>query len=104
MINTQDIIKQTTSDTKISILCYVLRQAEVTVTFLSENLCGKRTNISKQINEMKNAGLLDVREEGRNNFYSLTKDLHPEQLKMIKSIVNSYHFVDEGKTDIEFIK
>lgn len=98
MVKTQDIIKQTTSDTKISILCWILKKKEVTVTHLVENMGANRTNISKQINEMKNSGLLEVREEGRNNFYSLTKDLHPEQLKMIKATVNSFHVIDEGMT------
>lgn len=104
MVKTQDIIKQTTSDTKIIILCHMLKRKESTVSELVERMNANRTNISKQINEMKNAGLLNVREEGRNNFYSLTKDLHAEQVKMIKSIVNSFHYIDEGKTDHDFYK
>lgn len=103
-MNTQEIIRQTTSNTKITILCWILDKKEVTVSQLVELMGSNRTNISKQINEMKNSNLLVVREDGRNNFYSLTEDLHPEQLKMIKSIVNSFHFVDENKKDHKFYK
>lgn len=104
MIKTQDIIRQTSSDTKIHILCWLLKKGEVSVSELVELTKLKRTNISKQINEMKNVGLLTLREEGRNNFYSLSEDLHPEQLKMIKATVNSFHYVDEGKKHHEFYK
>lgn len=104
MINTQEIIRQTTSDTKILILCHMIWKKENTVSDLSEYIKTSRANISKQIAEMKKAGLLIVREEGRNNFYSLTKDLHPQQLTMIKAMVNSFHYIDQGDKDMPFIK
>lgn len=104
MINTQEILKQLTSTTKITIICWVLSEKEVTVSFLVENAKFNRTNVSKQINEMKKSGLLVLREDGRNNYYSLNKNIHAEQLKMIKAIVNSYHYIDEGNLEHEFYK
>lgn len=104
MIKTQTILKQLTSPTKIVIMCWILSKKEVTVSLLVEAMHSNRTNVSKQINEMKNAGLLTVREEGRNNFYSLTRDIHDEQIKMLKSLINSYHYIDENNKEHAFYK
>jgi len=53
---------------------------------------------------MKKSGLLDLRKEGKNNFYSFSTELHDRQTKMIKEIVNSYHLVDEQKENYEIYK
>ncbi|NQZ65932.1 MAG: hypothetical protein HRT99_01790 [Mycoplasmatales bacterium] len=103
MIKTQEIIRQISSSTKISIICWILKYPQgVTVSNLVELTGFKRTNISKQINEMKMSGLLNCKNKGRYNYYFISDKLIDEQLKIIKSVVNSFHYIDENKTDHVF--
>ena len=102
-MTTQEILKQTTSPTKISILCWTLAKPEgVTVSDLTELMKVERSNISKQISEMKEVGLLEMKTEGRFNYYFLSNDLELIQIDLIKNIVNSFHIIDENKRD--FVK
>jgi len=105
MIKTEDILKQMYSTTKIQIMCWVLKYPEgITVSKIVELTGLNRTNISKQINNLKAINLLNDKKDGKNIIYTLTDDLVNEQEKMLKSIINSFHYVDEGKKDHEFYK
>lgn len=97
-VTTQKVIKELNSDTKILIMCWMLKEPRLNVTEITENIKNKtRINISKQINELKSAGILVSTQEGRNNYYSLNKELNNHIVKLIKTIVNTFHTVDEGK-------
>lgn len=102
-MTTQQILKELNSDTKIRIMCILLRESRpLNVSYLTSQLvhCNKtRINISKQINEMKDAGFFKWSKEGRNIFYEINHDLSTEELKLIKTIVNSFHIIDENKKD-----
>ncbi len=105
MIKTQEIIRQISSSTKILIICWILKKPKgITVSELVELTSLKRTNISKQINEMKTSKLLNCKKTGRNIFYSISNELIEEQLILVKAAVNSFHYVDENKTDHVFYK
>lgn len=102
-MTTQELLKQTTSSTKIQIICWMFaQQTGITVSELVEKINSERTNISKQIKELKDSGIVEVTQEGRNNFYFLSRNLDNMHIRLLKDIVNSFHIIDENKQD--FIK
>ena len=104
-MKTTEIIKQLNSATKIIIICHLLNDKNgITISELENKTKFQRTNISKQMCEMKCIGLVKVESIGRHNYYFLTDELYEEQKIMIMSAVNSYHIIDEGKTNHKLYK
>lgn len=102
-MTTQELLKQTTSSTKIQIICWMFaQQTGITVSDLVDKIGSERTNISKQIKELKDSGIVEVTEEGRNNFYFISRSLDLMHIRLLKDIVNSFHIIDEQKTS--FVK
>lgn len=103
-MTTLQLIKELNSPTKIWILCWVLKEKRLTVSFLTENTKFERNNISKQICELYEVGVLDRESEGKNNYYSLHKGMNELLVKTIKDVVNAYHIIDlnEGDTYVPY--
>lgn len=100
MVTTQQVIREINSDTKIKIICCLFRDPVLNVTELTAVIKEKtRINISKQLNELKAAKLVTCESKGRNNYYSINKELDENIVKLIKTIVNTFHIVDESRCD-----
>ncbi len=100
MITTQQVIREINSDTKIKIICWLFKSQKLNVTEITNSIQEKtRINISKQLNELKVAGLVISESMGRNNYYSINVNLDQNIIHLIKTIVNSFHIVDEQKSD-----
>ncbi len=96
-MNTINLVKELSSPTKIIIMCWILKEGEVTVTQLEEKTKINRINISKQICELTDRNFLIRTKNGKNNLYSLNKNLNENLIKVIKDIVNAYHIIDEKR-------
>ena len=104
-MKTTEIIKQLNSATKIIIICHLLnKKSGITISELETKTKFQRSNISKQMCEMRCVGLVEVESIGRHNYYYLTDKLYKEQRIMIMSAINSYHIIDEGKTNHKLYK
>jgi len=104
MVETLSILNNIKSETKVKIICWILKKPlGLTVSELVKLTDKKRTNISKQINEMKNIGLLESEKKGKYINYKISNNLHKRQIQMIKEVANSFHVVDEGKKKLRHI-
>ncbi|WP_026389117.1 helix-turn-helix transcriptional regulator [[Acholeplasma] multilocale] len=98
-MTTIQLIKELNSGTKINILCWILKEKRVTVSYLAQETVYSRINISKQICELFEVGILCRDTIGKNNYYFMNPDLDELLLKTIKDVVNAYHIIDLGERE-----
>ena len=66
------VLKAVAHPTRINIIDLLDQQAELSVTALSELLDCEQSLLSHHLTNMRDKGILAVRREGKNMFYSLT--------------------------------
>lgn len=102
MVTTREVIKELNSGTKIKILCALFLKEKLNVTEITKITTKTRINISKQVCELRSAGILAVESQGRNNYYTLSKDLDKNIIKLLKQIVNTYNIVDKKQDFVSY--
>ncbi len=93
-----EYLKSISNPTKLRLISLLLN-GELCVCELEEITLIKQVNISKNLNSLKDGGIVEVRRDKQRGFYSLTKDfvsntnliLHIKELMNIeKVLINDY--------------
>lgn len=94
------IMKALSDGARIRILL-LLSSHELCVCQIMAVLCISQPLVSKNLNIMKNAGLIKSRREGKLMFYSLNKGLGKGEAAMVKSVIKGFKNSPEAAKDIE---
>ncbi|MCK5867647.1 MAG: winged helix-turn-helix transcriptional regulator [Mycoplasmataceae bacterium] len=89
-MTTHDVIKQLYSETKLALLYFIYKENSYTVSKFAKVTNRNVKNISKQLNEMEKAGILVSDKQGKEKYYSASKDMPDDIEIMIKSILKCY--------------
>lgn len=65
------VFKLLADETRLRVLMYLVREEELHVTALCERLKQSQPAVSHHLALLRSAGLIDLRREGKHNFYSV---------------------------------
>ncbi len=83
-----DSLKILSDPTRLRLLALVLRE-ELSVAELQEILGMGQSRISSQLAQLRQAGLVSDRREGKNAFYSLRANLPPKTLALLRAALDA---------------
>lgn len=83
-----DILKIISDPTRLRLLTLLLRE-ELSVAELQEVLGMGQSRISSQLAQLRQAGIVSDRREGKKAFYSLRPDLAPNHLALLRAAVDA---------------
>jgi len=66
------VFKALSHRSRLNLLDLLARHAELSVTELTEEMPREASTVSRHLNELKMHGLVDVRQDGQNRYYSLS--------------------------------
>lgn len=69
-----DVFKSLADKSRIQILLMLARDGEMNVTTIGEELGQSQPAVSHHLNQLKKAGLIDYRRDGKFNYYRLDPD------------------------------
>ncbi len=85
ILQVSDVLKAMADPMRLRIL-HSLHEGELSVTSIIETVGGSQANVSRHLAVLRRAGLVDVRREGLNAFYSITD---PRVFTICESVCSS---------------
>ncbi len=100
MENMLKLLKALSDGARLRILM-LLSSRELCVCQLMAVLCISQPLVSKNLNIMKNAGLIRSRRDGKLMFYSINRALERNGAALVKSVIKGFKSSPEAAMDLE---
>lgn len=78
------------NETKCKILTLIHEEVEVPVKRIRQGINHESSYVSNLLGDLKTAGYIDYRKEGRNNIYFISGDKWDRLIKSVKSFIHDY--------------